>query len=152
MKMDALCSYLLALLSLSCHVGPIAGLRAPPTPPGLAAPPAQWLEQKLDHFNASDMRTWRQRYWVNASHWSGARGPVFLMISGESEANPVWLTTGDMMGNAAKYGALALTLEHRYGPVGGRGTGPRTSDVAIVTGTTGSADRLRTSLWLTCVG
>ena len=108
-----------SLLLVCCCLGPIAGrlsrrhvLRAPPAQ-GSVPPPAQWLEQRLDHFNASDARTWKQRYWVNASHWRRASGPVFLLISGESEANPVWLTTGDMMTNAAKYGAMAVTLEHR---------------------------------------
>jgi len=29
------------------------------------APPAQWFDQELDHFNAQDQRMWKQRYFVN---------------------------------------------------------------------------------------
>ena len=118
MAVSRLLSFLLVLWAAACgsHAARWShrGLRAPPSLRGASLPPAQWLQQKLDHFNSSDARTWKQRYWVNASHWSGPQGPVFLMIAGEAEANPVWITTGDMMKNAAIYGALAVTVEHRY--------------------------------------
>ena len=36
------------------------------------------------------------------------------MISGESEASPGWVVSGNMMVNAKKYHAMAVMLEHRY--------------------------------------
>ena len=77
-------------------------------------PEEQWLEQKLDHSDGGDSRTWRQRYWVNDTFWDRQNGPVFLMIGGESEASPEWVVTGNMMTNARKYHAMAVLLEHRY--------------------------------------
>ncbi len=39
--------------------------------------------QMLDHFNAQDTRTWRQRYFVNETFFDRATGPVFLCVGGE---------------------------------------------------------------------
>lgn len=89
-------------------------LSPPPLPKGVSPPKAQWYEQRLDHFNEEDKRMWKQRYFVNDTHWNRKSGPVFLMIGGEGPANPIWLTTGDMMKNSAKYNALAVFLEHRW--------------------------------------
>jgi hypothetical protein len=44
-------------------------------------PPASYLEQPLDQFDATLRRTWRQRYFVNASFFNGD-GPVFLCVGG----------------------------------------------------------------------
>jgi len=44
-------------------------------------PPASYLEQPLDQFDAAQRRTWRQRYFVNATFFSGD-GPVFLCVGG----------------------------------------------------------------------
>ena len=77
-------------------------------------PKEQWLKQKLDHFDDGDTRTWQQRYWVNDTFWDRQKGPVFLMIEGEAEADPGWVVDGNMMINAKKYHALAVLLEHRY--------------------------------------
>mgnify|MGYP001549627544 CR=1 FL=1 len=41
-------------------------------------------------------------------------GPVFLMIGGEGEANPKWMTDGYWLTYAKKYGAFCTMLEHRY--------------------------------------
>ena len=89
-------------------------LKAPPTPKGIEVAPAQWFEQKLDHFNSSDTRTWKQRYFVNDTNWDRSYGPVFLMLGGEGEADPIWLAINtDMMRNADKFKALAVMIEHR---------------------------------------
>ena len=87
----------------------------PPLPPGTAVAEAMWFgEQKLDHFSDSDTRTWRQRYFVNASFWDKENGPVFLMLGGEGPASPAWLATNtDIMRNAAKFKAIVILLEHR---------------------------------------
>ena len=77
-------------------------------------PEAHWFTQRLDHFDDSNTRTWQQRYFYNNKLYRYPNGPVFLMIGGEGEANPVWLTVGDMMKNAEKFGAFTFLLEHRF--------------------------------------
>ena len=42
-------------------------------------PSASWFEQPLDQFDAHSSRTWRQRYFVNATFFDGT-GPVFLCV------------------------------------------------------------------------
>ena len=77
-------------------------------------PQAQWFTQRLDHFDDSNTKTWQQRYFYNGSFHVKPDGPVFLMIGGEGEANPIWLTVGDMMKNAKVFGAFTFLLEHRF--------------------------------------
>lgn len=77
-------------------------------------PEAHWFTQRLDHFDDSNTKTWQQRYFYNDSFHVNSDGPVFLMIGGEGEANPIWLTVGDMMENAQVFGAFTFLLEHRF--------------------------------------
>ena len=80
-----------------------------------ALPPENWFDQRLNHFDNADLRTWKQRYFVNATYFNRkGNGPVFLMIGGEGTANALWVVVGSMMRYAAKYGALCLLLEHRF--------------------------------------
>lgn len=76
-------------------------------------PKPNWIDQQLDHFNHADTQTWSQRYFVNDTFFAGD-GPVFLMIGGEGEANPIWMTTGTWIEYAENFKALCLLLEHRY--------------------------------------
>lgn len=77
--------------------------------------PEMWLEQKLDHFDHTNLRMWRQRYFVNRTHWKSEDGPVFVLIGGEGPDNPMWLVADtEIMINARKYNALVFTLEHRF--------------------------------------
>lgn len=92
-------------------------LVAPATDNGMNVedlPQAQWFTQRLDHFDDSNTKTWQQRYFYNGSFHSNSNGPVFLMIGGEGEANPIWLTVGNMMRNAQVFGAFTFLLEHRF--------------------------------------
>ncbi|KAH8364276.1 hypothetical protein KR084_005086 [Drosophila pseudotakahashii] len=74
-----------------------------------------WFEQKLDHFKASDTRTWQQRYFVNADYYrNDSSAPVFLMIGGEGEASAKWMREGAWVHYAEHFGALCLQLEHRF--------------------------------------
>ncbi|XP_012256835.2 putative serine protease K12H4.7 [Athalia rosae] len=78
-----------------------------------ALPEDQWFEQFLDHFNPTETRTWKQRYFVNSDfHKKG--GPVFLMIGGEGAASPKWMVEGQWIDYARRYGALCFQLEHRF--------------------------------------
>ena len=73
----------------------------------------QWYDQRLDHFNEALTATWKQRYWVNDQYFR-QNGPVFIMIGGEGEENPIWMTNGAWTDYAKKYGALCVLLEHRF--------------------------------------
>jgi hypothetical protein len=44
-------------------------------PPGLATPST--IDMPIDHFNESDLRTYKNRYWINATYYREG-GPVFL--------------------------------------------------------------------------
>ncbi len=90
-------------------------LMSPPSPACLKPLEAQWFEnQRLDHFNPDDKRTWSQRYFVNETFWEPKSGPVFLMLGGEGPASPVWLMLDtEIMLNAKLYSALVIEIEHR---------------------------------------
>ena len=49
-----------------------------------------WFDNKIDHFNEKDERTYKQRYWYNNKFFSGKdqQGPVFLYICGEWTCTP----------------------------------------------------------------
>ena len=85
------------------------------------------MTQPLDHFDALEPRTWRQRYFANTEHFdaAGSARPtlVFLCVGGEGPPfTPDVVTTGGphcalAVEMAKTRGALVLALEHRfYGP------------------------------------
>lgn len=80
---------------------------------GLTDIPDQYYEQRLDHYNEALLKTWKQRYWVNEEFFDGT-GPVFIMIGGEGEENPIWMKNGQWINFAKQYKALCVMLEHRY--------------------------------------
>ena len=84
-----------------------------PEVPPTEIPPDTWFQQRLDHFDPHDSRMWLQRYFINDTFWDHDSGPVFLNIEGEGEASPQWVLKGEMMVNAQRYKALAVSLEHR---------------------------------------
>lgn len=44
----------------------------------------KYFEQRLDHFNAADQRTFKQRYLVNEEKWKG-EGPILLYTGNEGD-------------------------------------------------------------------
>ena len=68
----------------------------------------------LDHFDGVAGRTfWKQRYYVDQTHWCGNGCPIFLYIGGEGPQGPP--SDRLFMGYlASKMGALMIALEHRY--------------------------------------
>lgn len=75
--------------------------------------PDMYYDQRLDHYDESNVLTWKQRYWVNENYFDGT-GPVFIMIGGEGEENPIWMENGQWINFAKQYKALCVMLEHRY--------------------------------------
>ncbi|XP_060859758.1 putative serine protease K12H4.7 [Metopolophium dirhodum] len=72
-----------------------------------------FIVQKLDHFNPTDNRTWKQRYQAR-SEYHKPGGPVFLLLGGEEKISKTWMKDGSMMEYAEKFNAMCFQLEHRY--------------------------------------
>ena len=81
-----------------------------------AAPPAQYFNATVDHLDATNIGTWPQRFWVNASFWKGAASgaPVFLYVEGEGAGSAGSVVGGQHVELAAVHGALLVSLEHRF--------------------------------------
>ena len=74
-----------------------------------------FFEQRLDHFAASDARTWPQRYYVNEAVYDGsASAPTFLYVGGESELTAHSVAGGEILELATTSGARVVGLEHRF--------------------------------------
>eukprot|EP00752_Nemacystus_decipiens_P009162 g8184.t1 len=80
-----------------------------------------FLEQRLDHFDRLDSRTFAQRYFINKRYWTGASSgaPVFLCVGGEGpplKPNVLYESVhcNDMMELAPEHNALLVAVEHRY--------------------------------------
>ncbi|XP_050433529.1 putative serine protease K12H4.7 [Adelges cooleyi] len=91
------------------------GLGEPNSPETRNAQPVvdYWFQQKLDHFNATDKRTWKQRYQINEQFYKSG-GPVFLMIGGEDKMSSKWTNSGAWIEYAGEFNAVCFQLEHRF--------------------------------------
>jgi len=78
-------------------------------------PPYTYV-QILDHFDPQENRTFIQRYYVNDKYFSGTdEAPVFLYINGEGPvSSPPYADDDFVVILAKKFGAIIVTLEHRY--------------------------------------
>jgi len=82
------------------------------------------VEQPVDHFAASDTRTWHQRVFVRREWFDavGRRGPVFVCVGGEGPPFDATVLVASVHCNdavelAPVAGALLIAIEHRfYGP------------------------------------
>ena len=86
-----------SLWLLSCAIAAHALLHSPRLPGYLDAReiplklkdyPAFRIEIPVDHYNSSDHRTYKNRYWVNSRYYRKG-GPVFYFDSGEQNAHPL---------------------------------------------------------------
>jgi pimeloyl-ACP methyl ester carboxylesterase len=94
-------------------IQPVQSIQPEDTSP-VPAPNADLLyDQHIDHANAKDMRTFKQRYWIDDSQATGLNAPVLFYICGEATCSS--RDAGDTVtDNAKKLGAHVITLEHRY--------------------------------------
>ena len=58
-------------------------------------PKEGFLLQPLDHFDASEQRQYKQRYWVEQQYWKKPNGPVLLYIGGEAMLGPYAIAGGE---------------------------------------------------------
>lgn len=68
------------------------------------------FDQKLDHFDANNEKTFSQRYWVNTAFSTSAASPVLLYICGEA----VCKTNTSILTHAKELAAHVVYVEHRY--------------------------------------
>lgn len=76
-------------------------------------PEEQWFTQYLDHFNPSNARVWKQKYFVNTDFYK-LNGPIFLLIGAEGAANATWMVEGQWIEYAKEFGAMCFYVEHRF--------------------------------------
>jgi len=77
-------------------------------------PTALWFQQELDHFDAQNQGTWKQRYYVNNTFWQKG-GPIFVNIGGEGAIDAREVAGHWMISSYAQtYGALVVSVEHRF--------------------------------------
>lgn len=69
------------------------------------------FDQKLDHFDAANESTFKQRYWVNSTAAANADAPVIYYLCGEARCSPA---SGFASTLATELGAHVVTLEHRF--------------------------------------
>jgi pimeloyl-ACP methyl ester carboxylesterase len=115
-RMGSLALLLLLLAVIVCN-----GLPYPRYHPKIMAKqgqtnfPAQWFTQTLDHFNALDSRTFKQRYYVNPTYWDKMSGIILLYINGEGPVfAPPMDANDEVVLLAQEHNAIIVTLEHRY--------------------------------------
>lgn len=73
----------------------------------------QYFDQVLDHFSYLPPEMWKQRYFVDDSHFGHHSGPVILVLCGEGPCGGV--SENSWVGKIAQENqALIISLEHRY--------------------------------------
>jgi pimeloyl-ACP methyl ester carboxylesterase len=71
------------------------------------------FDQKLDHHNPADNRTFKQRYFVDSQYAQDSSSPVFYIICGEWNCAGT-TSYGFAVNIAKKVKAHLIALEHRY--------------------------------------
>lgn len=81
---------------------------------------ARTIEIPIDHFNESDTRTFKNRYWVNDTFYK-AGGPVFFHDAGEASVSDQAMeymssgrTFSAQLELAKKYNGIFILWEHRF--------------------------------------
>ena len=82
--------------------------------------PAHTINIPIDHYNASDDRTFSNRYWINDAYYKSG-GPIFYFDAGEQDAAPLvpyflYEASGpsSIMALARRFNGLAVLFEHRF--------------------------------------
>ena len=82
--------------------------------------PAYTIHIPIDHYNASDTRTYQNRYWINTTYYKSG-GPVFYFDSGEQNAHPLvpyFLAEASgpssVMTLTRRFNGMAIIFEHRF--------------------------------------
>lgn len=89
----------------------------PPTNRNLApydSPEEKYIEQKLDHFDPQNSRTWKMRYFELSRHFHPG-GPILIYVGGEWPISPVSINQGTLIYDISReYNGTLFYTEHRY--------------------------------------
>ncbi|GJQ74787.1 hypothetical protein Trydic_g21629 [Trypoxylus dichotomus] len=72
-----------------------------------------WITQRIDHFDPTNLGTWRMRYMNNSEFYEDG-GPMFIFLGGEWEISREYLMTGQMYDMAQEHTGYMFYTEHRY--------------------------------------
>ena len=82
--------------------------------------PVHTIDIPIDHYNATDPRTFSNRYWLNTQHYRPG-GPIFYFDAGEQDAAPLVpyflheaAGPSAIMALARRFNGLAILFEHRF--------------------------------------
>ncbi len=73
-----------------------------------------WFDQLLDHYDYTQTKTWKQRYWVIDKFYNATAGPVYLFICGEYTCSGVPKARQWVILLAEQTHGLILIVEHRF--------------------------------------
>ncbi len=83
----------------------------PPTDFG--PPPSKsekmYLEVPLDHFDPSNKKTWKDKFYINRGYFDPENGPIFVEMGGEGACGGVGVSQ-----DAMKHRAMMVAVEHRF--------------------------------------
>lgn len=72
-----------------------------------------YIEQRLDHFNLQENRTWPMRYYANRNYLEEG-GPIFIYVGGEWEISEGWVRGGHIHDMCRDLSGIIFYTEHRY--------------------------------------
>ncbi|XP_054726720.1 putative serine protease K12H4.7 [Anastrepha obliqua] len=72
-----------------------------------------WIEQKLDHFNDTETRSWQMRYMTNDEFYQEG-APFFIFVGGEWEISTRFIDGGHFYDLAKEHNGYLFYTEHRY--------------------------------------
>lgn len=74
----------------------------------------KWIEQRLNHFDSHDNRTWKMRYLEN-NQFFRPDGPIFIYVGGEWTISAGSIAPGNHFYDMAReFNANLFYTEHRY--------------------------------------
>ncbi|CAG4954225.1 unnamed protein product [Colias eurytheme] len=73
---------------------------------------ARSIQQPIDHFGENS-QTWQMRYFESLDYFQN-NGPIYIFIGGEGEANPLFLSGGEINQLAQETNGAMYMTEHRY--------------------------------------
>uniref|UniRef100_A0A1L8EGF3 Putative serine protease n=1 Tax=Haematobia irritans TaxID=7368 RepID=A0A1L8EGF3_HAEIR len=71
------------------------------------------IEQKLDHFDENETRTWNMRYMANDEFYEEG-GPLFIYVGGEWQISPGYISGGHFYDMAQEHKGYLFYTEHRF--------------------------------------
>jgi len=81
---------------------------------GYLYPTEKWFDQRLDHFDLTEDRLFKQRYFVSDQYWDKLEGPLFFYAGNEGDVTSFVNNTGFIWDIAPLFKAKVIFAEHRY--------------------------------------